>query len=102
MRNTGVPSHIKRRLVPKLVERDGFKCHYCGIPLEPGEWKAFNPRAASLDHIVPKAEGGTDVEENLVLACSRCNNHKRTQSYEEFRYSMEINAVQLAMLEYDE
>jgi HNH endonuclease len=33
-----------------------------------------------IDHIIPKAIGGTDEEENLWLACSLCNNYKRTQT----------------------
>mgnify|MGYP006336813027 FL=1 len=33
-----------------------------------------------IDHIIPKAVGGTDDEENLWLACSLCNNYKGTQT----------------------
>ncbi|MGB3267373.1 MAG: HNH endonuclease signature motif containing protein [Microcoleus sp.] len=33
-----------------------------------------------IDHIIPKAIGGTDEEENLWLACSLCNNYKGTQT----------------------
>lgn len=32
-----------------------------------------------IDHIIPKAIGGSDDEENLWLACSLCNNYKGTQ-----------------------
>jgi hypothetical protein len=30
----------------------------------------------SIEHIIPLAEGGTDEEENLWLACPICNGHK--------------------------
>lgn len=33
-----------------------------------------------IDHIIPKAVGGTDNEENLWLACSLCNNYKGIQT----------------------
>lgn len=33
-----------------------------------------------IDHIIPKAVGCTDDEENLWLACSLCNNYKRIQT----------------------
>ncbi|WP_293350789.1 MULTISPECIES: HNH endonuclease signature motif containing protein [unclassified Microcoleus] len=33
-----------------------------------------------IDHIIPKAVGGTDDEENLWLACSLCNNYKGIQT----------------------
>ena len=32
-----------------------------------------------IDHIIPKARGGTDAEANLWLACRMCNSFKRTQ-----------------------
>jgi len=33
-----------------------------------------------IDHIIPKAAGGTDDEENLWLACRLCNSYKGTQT----------------------
>ena len=33
-----------------------------------------------IDHIIRKAIGGSDEEENLWLACSLCNNYKGTQT----------------------
>ena len=32
-----------------------------------------------IDHLIPKARGGTDEEANLWLACRMCNSFKRTQ-----------------------
>ncbi|MBD2486647.1 HNH endonuclease [Aulosira sp. FACHB-615] len=34
-----------------------------------------------IEHIVPKAAGGTDDEENLWLACRLCNSYKGIQAY---------------------
>ncbi len=34
-----------------------------------------------IDHIIPKAKGGTDDESNLWLACRLCNNFKATQTH---------------------
>jgi hypothetical protein len=33
-----------------------------------------------IEHIIPKARGGTDNEENLWLACSLCNTYKGAQT----------------------
>src|SRR4051812_16828057 len=33
-----------------------------------------------VEHIIPEAEGGPTTEENLWLACSRCNEHKAARS----------------------
>lgn len=34
-----------------------------------------------IDHLTPKAKGGTDDEENLWLACPLCNAYKGTQTH---------------------
>lgn len=34
-----------------------------------------------IDHIIPKAKGGSDDEDNLWLACRLCNNFKGTQTH---------------------
>src|SRR5262245_2647942 len=31
----------------------------------------------TLDHIIPRAQGGVSEVDNLCLACSRCNGRKR-------------------------
>lgn len=79
--------------VSKLTERDGFRCHYCGEPLEVNENCIFNPRGVSVDHIVPQSEGGTNALANLVLACRQCNVDKGTGHYHEFRLSKETDGL---------
>lgn len=56
-----------------ILRRDGFKCAYCGrsdIPL-------------TIDHIIPKARGGDDTWDNLVSACTICNNKKGDRTPDE-------------------
>lgn len=56
---------IGRRLRFSILERDGFACRYCG---------ARAPRAElQVDHILPRAKGGTNHPDNLVTACRDCN-----------------------------
>ncbi len=60
-----------------ILRRDGYKCAYCGrsdLPL-------------TVDHVVPKARGGDDTWENLITACTFCNNKKgdRTPDVAEMR-----------------
>ena len=57
----------------KLIQRDGKGCHYCG-----------SSKANTVDHKIPKAQGGSDDLDNLVLACEPCNNKKGAASYEDF------------------
>ena len=57
-----------------LLERDNRHCAYCGrthLPL-------------NLDHVIPRARGGSNRPSNLVLACIKCNDEKGTTSVEEF------------------
>jgi hypothetical protein len=45
--------------------RAELRCAYCA------GWTLLGHR--QVDHVVPRADGGEDVPENLVLACRRCN-----------------------------
>ncbi len=53
---------LNRRAV---FARDGSQCQYCGSTAE------------SIDHVVPRARGGTHTWENVVAACRPCNVRKR-------------------------
>jgi 5-methylcytosine-specific restriction endonuclease McrA len=51
------------------------KCAYCFCLIT--KTVPFNSsRYATLDHLVPRCKGGTNVEENLVWCCYDCNNKK--------------------------
>jgi 5-methylcytosine-specific restriction endonuclease McrA len=56
-----------------ILRRDEFRCQYCG---------AKGPDL-TIDHIIPKARGGTDTWDNLVSACKKCNNKKGNRTPEE-------------------
>lgn len=48
--------------------RDGFSCAYCGTDLTTAE-----PNRVTLDHLRPRANGGTHASSNLITACAACN-----------------------------
>jgi len=52
----------------RIFVRDGFKCQYC--------CKKFQPAELTLDHIIPRSQGGSDDPENLAAACIPCNQRK--------------------------
>ena len=60
-----------------VYHRDRGKCQYCGK--RPGK---DNP--LTLDHIVPRAAGGTDRPDNIAAACRQCNQAKGDLPVEEF------------------
>jgi 5-methylcytosine-specific restriction endonuclease McrA len=39
---------------------------------------------ATEDHLVPKSKGGSDLLDNLVLACNECNNQRGDMPAESF------------------
>lgn len=58
----------------QILERDGYRCLYCGSQAGPFD----------VDHIVPVASGGSDHPENLACACAPCNRSKGAKSLEEW------------------
>src|SRR6185437_14455285 len=48
-----------------IFSRDHNQCQYCG--------KKFPTSELSLDHVVPRSQGGTSTWENIVCACVSCN-----------------------------
>lgn len=66
-----------------FIQAQGYRCHYCNRP--GGPQVGPDARPWHIDHKDALAEGGEDAEENLVLACKRCNIAKGTQPYDRFR-----------------
>ena len=61
----------------QIYIRDGYRCQYCG------ETRAA--KDLTLDHILPRAQGGLSVPENLVAACEKCNGRKGNRTPEQAR-----------------
>ncbi|HBB33138.1 MAG TPA: HNH endonuclease [Cyanobacteria bacterium UBA8803] len=66
---------ISDELRDRVRTQSGNRCGYCQ------SLQKYVLGILEIDHIIPKAAGGTDDEENLWLACSLCNNYKGTQTY---------------------
>ena len=56
----------------EVFERDGWTCQLCGAPVD-RSLRHPDLMAASLDHIVPLARGGTHEPSNCQLAHYLCN-----------------------------
>jgi len=55
-----------------IYARDKYRCQYCGSK---GSMKDF-----TFDHVIPRAQGGTTVWENIVTCCQDCNIRKGNRS----------------------
>lgn len=62
--------------VDQLAQRDGSNCGICGSPVDMTLRKP-NLMSPSVDHIYPRARGGTNDPANLQLAHLLCNTTKQ-------------------------
>lgn len=58
-----------------IYKRDGHRCQYCGC--KPGDGEL------SIDHVLPRCQGGKTTWENCVLACVACNAQKEGRTPEQ-------------------
>ena len=81
----------------EILNRDGYICRFCGIPVidkkakkilkqaypdvlpiennmsNEEKHKAFQAMDWNPDHLLPRSRGGTNTKDNLVVACAPCN-----------------------------
>ncbi|HEX6465022.1 MAG TPA: HNH endonuclease signature motif containing protein [Vicinamibacterales bacterium] len=57
-----------RQLRRAILERDGYRCQICGVPVVEDD--------VEIDHVVPLSRGGDSSPANLQAACARCNRRK--------------------------
>lgn len=55
-----------------LFKRDHYTCQYCGVQPARDE--------LTIDHVVPRSQGGVSSWENCVLACVACNKRKANRT----------------------
>ncbi len=55
-----------------IFKRDRYTCQYCGN--QPGS------EELTIDHVVPRSQGGVSSWENCVLACVDCNARKANKT----------------------
>ena len=69
--------HFSRRTI---YRRDGNRCQYCGC--RPGT------EELTIDHVLPRAQGGITSWENCVLACVECNSRKANRTPEQAKMKL--------------
>lgn len=66
-----IPSEMDRRIRAAALNR----CGYCLSP------QRLVMARLEIEHIIPRAKGGSDDELNLWLACPICNRHKSDKTH---------------------
>jgi 5-methylcytosine-specific restriction endonuclease McrA len=68
-----------------IFKRDHYTCQYCGA--QPGS------EDLTLDHVLPRSQGGVSGWENCVLACTACNKRKADRTPEQARMHLRRKPV---------
>ncbi|MBC7797267.1 MAG: HNH endonuclease [Pyrinomonadaceae bacterium] len=68
-------TRISAKLRNKIIKSANNRCGYCQFPQD------LIPIPFEIEHILPTAEGGTNDEENLWLACRFCNGFKLAKTH---------------------
>lgn len=63
-----------------ILDRDAYVCQHCG-----------KPNSNQVDHIIPKAQGGTDDPENLQTICVSC--HSKKTAHEDWLPSVPTTVI---------
>jgi hypothetical protein len=61
-----------------LYLRAGFRCAWCGSDLT-----GAKPAQVTLDHLIPREDGGSHDPGNLVMACLSCNSARGARDVRE-------------------
>lgn len=70
-----IPKHTVVFSRKNLWKRDGMRCQYCG--------KRLVGPDVTIDHLVPRSQGGISCWTNCVLACLDCNLRKANKSLQQ-------------------
>jgi 5-methylcytosine-specific restriction endonuclease McrA len=65
----------------KILERDDYRCQYCGLD---GRTSFENALVMRVDFVHPRARKGKKDPSNLVACCAPCNTIKGTKVYDNF------------------
>lgn len=56
-----------------VLHRDNYTCQYCGK----------KSSLLTVDHVIPRSRGGKNYWDNVVTACTKCNNLKGNKTLSE-------------------
>jgi len=76
-------AEAKRLWRKDIKEQWHYKCAYCG-----------DKKHLTMDHIVPRAKGGSDFTKNVVCCCHSCNQNKGHEDWEEWYFNQSSFSIE--------
>lgn len=76
---------VRRRILlnkKNVLLRDEYRCGYCGRKEQ---------SVMTVDHVIPKSQGGPSTWQNLIACCYRCNQRKRNRTPEQAGMPLQWN-----------
>lgn len=77
MKNHGASrrSAARIRSLLRLAQKQNGCCVWCNRPMNFSRI-IRRPRQATIEHLIPKFQGGANNQKNFLLACNECNNQR--------------------------
>ena len=63
-----------------IADRDGWKCSLCGDKISRSQ-RHPQPKALTMDHVIPLSKGGDDTRSNVKACHSLCNTVKGNRTH---------------------
>ena len=88
----GTSRHIPDHLFFDVLDRDGWRCVYCGDELFYDDDEEDDN--VEIDHKIPWADGGPTVLNNLQSTCGHCNARKGRKTDAEYRHYIQRYGIE--------
>lgn len=63
------------------------RCHYCCIQLN---YASGFKNSATVEHIIPRSQGGTLAQANLLVICKTCNEKRQDKNFRDYVMGCEL------------
>jgi len=86
----------------RLFDNQFGQCIYCNddMILKFSRELRRHPKRATIEHVIPSSEGGSNSMDNMVCSCSSCNSRRGSIEHNKFMFLRQFdNWMELAKIE---